>query len=128
MKRVTTPTPTEPILLSPANCFDLPRFVRTAPVQRVMDLCQVLQQTRTLGMLIGLPGTGKTWAAQYAAQNQPQPEMIPASPVIYTTADVDTTPVTLLTNLIACLGPDYRAPAPELARWVCCWIHRGKLP
>jgi DNA transposition AAA+ family ATPase len=126
MKRATAPAPTEQAL-SPANCFDLPRFVLTSPVQRAKDLCQVLQQTRTLGMLIGLPGVGKTWAVQYAAQNQPQPEMITASPVIYTTADVGNTPATLLTNLITCLGPDYRAPVPELTRWVCCWIHRREV-
>jgi DNA transposition AAA+ family ATPase len=53
--------------LSPANLFDLPGFIETQPTRRVADLCAALRQTRTLGLLIGLPGVGKTWAAQSAA-------------------------------------------------------------
>lgn len=76
-----------------ANCFDLPHFVLTAPVKRIVDLCQILQQTRTLGLLLGAPGVGKTWAVQYAAQNQPQPAEFSASPVLYTSDDVDNTAI-----------------------------------
>ncbi|MBC8509918.1 MAG: AAA family ATPase [Chloroflexi bacterium] len=113
--------------LSPANIFDLPRFVTTASTQRIADLCTALQQTRTLGLLIGLPGVGKTWAAQHVAQNQPRPKEITASPVLYTTVDVKNTARALLSNLLDCLGPDYRAPVPDMTRLACCWIHRREV-
>lgn len=124
--------PDEPLLpavpaTSPANCFDLTHFVLTNQVRRVMDLCRILQDTRTLGMLVGLPGVGKTWAAQYAAENQPQPELFTASPVLYTSVDVENSPRTLLTNLLNCLGPDYRAPVPDMTKLACCWIHRRQV-
>jgi predicted AAA+ superfamily ATPase len=112
---------------SPANAFDLPDFVETAHTRRVADLCSALQQTRTMSLLVGLPGVGKTWAVQYAAQQQHQPELITASPVLYTLVDVENTTHTLLANLLTCLGPDYRAPVPDLIRMTCCWIHRRQV-
>jgi DNA transposition AAA+ family ATPase len=120
------PIPSTPAT-SPANIFDLAHFVVTDQVRRVIDFCQVLQDTRTLGMLVGLPGVGKTWAAQYAAEHQPQPEEITASPVLYTSVDVENTPRVLLSNLLDCLGPDYRAPVPDMTKLTCCWIHRRQV-
>ena len=110
-----------------ANVFDLPYFVVTQQVKRVIDVCQALQQNRSLGLLVGLPGVGKTWAAQYAAAHQPQPEEITASPVLYTSVDVKNTPRALLFNLLDCLGPDYRAPVPDMTKLACCWIHRRQV-
>jgi DNA transposition AAA+ family ATPase len=113
--------------LSPANLFDLPAFVVTSQVRQVIDLCDALRQSRTLGLLTGTPGVGKTWAAQYAAQQQQEPEEITASPMLYTTIDVQNTPRALLGNLLDCLGPDYRAPVPDMARLACCWVHRRQV-
>ena len=113
--------------LSPANLFDLPGFIETKHTRRIADLCSALQQTRTLGLLIGLPGVGKTWAVQYAAQQQHQPELITASPVLYTAVDTENTSRTLLINLLTCLGPDYRAPVADMVRMACCWIHRRQV-
>lgn len=113
--------------LSPANAFDLPYFIETSHTRRALDLCSALQQTRTLGLLVGLPGTGKTWAVQYAAQKQHQPPLIIASPVLYTSVDVENTARTLLVNLLNCLGPDYRAPVPDMISMACCWIHRREV-
>ena len=112
---------------SPANIFDLDHLVVTDQVRQVVDLCQILQDTRTLGLLVGLPGVGKTWAAQYAAEHQPQPEEITASPILYTSVDVVNTPRALLSNLLDCLGPDYRAPVPDMTKLACCWIHRRQV-
>ena len=113
--------------LSPANVFELPCFVETPLTQRVLNLCSALQQTRTLGLLVGLSGVGKTWAVQYAAQKQHQPPLITASPVLYTTVDVENTARTLLINILTCLGPDYRAPVPDMITLACCWIHRREV-
>lgn len=113
--------------ISPANTFDLPCFVETPHTRRVFDLCSALQQTRTLGLLVGLTGVGKTWAAQWAAQKQHQPPLIIASPVLYTLVDVENTPRTLLANILNCLGPDYRAPVPDMISMACCWIHRREV-
>lgn len=112
---------------SPANAFDLPCFIETPHTCRVMDLCAALQKTRTFGLLVGLPGTGKTWASQYAAQKQHQPPLITASPVLYTSVHVENTSRTLLANIITCLGPDYRAPVPDMISMACCWIHRREV-
>lgn len=114
----------DPTRYSLANAFDLPGFVETREVQRVADLCQALRQTPTLGMLLGMPGVGKTWAVQHVAQNEPEPEDFRCSPVIYTSYEVKTEVRGLLINLLNCLGPDYRAPIGDMARLVCCWIHR----
>lgn len=113
--------------LSPANAFDLPGFIETTHTRRVMDLCTALQQTRTLGLLVGLSGVGKTWAVQHAAKKQHQPPLITASPMLYTSADVENTPRTLLINLLNCLGPDYRAPVQDMISLACCWIHRREV-
>lgn len=113
--------------LSPANLFDLPGFIETQHTRRVADLCSALRQTRTLGLLIGLPGVGKTWAVQSAAQQQHQPELITASPVLYTAVDTENTSRALLINLLTCLGPDYRAPVADMVRLACCWIHRRQV-
>jgi len=67
---------------------------------------------------------GKTWAVQYVAQQEPEPEDFISSPVLYTTVDVKNTPGSLLANLLNCLGPDYRAPVPEMINLTCCWTHR----
>jgi DNA transposition AAA+ family ATPase len=112
------------IRYSLANVFDLPGFVETREVQRVADLCQALRQTPSLGMLLGMPGVGKTWAVQYVAQNEPEPADFRCSPVIYTSYDVKAEVHGLLINLLNCLGPDYRAPIGDMTRLVCCWIHR----
>jgi hypothetical protein len=113
--------------LSPANLFDLPGFVETKHTRRVADLCSALRQTRTLGLLVGLPGVGKTWAVQYAAQQQHQPELITASLVLYTSLDSENTSRSLMINLLSCLGPDYRAPMADMTRMACCWIHRRQV-
>ncbi|MEW6402628.1 MAG: AAA family ATPase [Chloroflexota bacterium] len=112
---------------SPANAFDLPYLIETAHTRRITDLCAALQQTRTMGLLVGLPGVGKTWAVQHAAQQQHQPELILASPVLYTSVDVENTPRTLMFNILTCLGPDYRAPVPDMISMACCWIHRRQV-
>jgi hypothetical protein len=112
---------------SPANAFHLPGWIETVHTRKAADLCSALQQTRTMGLLVGLPGVGKTWAVQYAAQQQHQPELITASPVLYTSVDVEDTPRTLLVNLLTCLGPDYRAPVPDMISMACCWIHRRQV-
>jgi predicted AAA+ superfamily ATPase len=122
-KLLMPPTPE----FSPANAFDLPFFTETLHTHRVLDLCSALQQTRTLGLLVGLPGVGKTWAVQNAAQKQHQPPLILASPVLYTSVDVENTSRTLLTNILNCLGPDYRAPIPDMISMACCWIHRREV-
>ncbi len=83
-----------------------------------------MQHSHTLGFLVGLAGVAKTWAVQYAAQQVGQPEERLASPVLYTCIDVENTPRTFVRNLLTCLGPDYRAPVPDLTTLVCCWIHR----
>ena len=123
------PKPLMPAMpeLSPANAFDLPCFIETSHTRRIMDLCTALQQTRTLGLLVGLPGVGKTWAVQYAAQKQHQPPLITASPVLFTSVDVENTPRTLLINILNCLGPDYRAPVQDMISLACCWIHRREV-
>lgn len=109
---------------SPANAFDLPGFVETRQVRKVAGLCQALRQTQTLGALVGLPGVGKTWTLQHVAQQEPEPSEFLNSPVLYTAADVKGNARTFLVNLLNCLGPDYRAPIPDLSRLACCWIHR----
>lgn len=114
----------DPTRYSLANAFDLSGLVETQEVKRVADICQALRQTRSLGMLLGMPGVGKTWATQYVAQNEPEPEDFRCSPVIYTSYDVRTEVRGLLINLLNCLGPDYRAPIGDMTRLVCCWIHR----
>lgn len=110
-----------------ANAFDLPCFVETPYTRCAMDLCSALQQSRTLGLLVGVPGSGKTWAVQSAAQKQHQPPLIAASPVLYTSVDVENSPRPLLTNILNCLGPDYRAPVPDMINLACCWIHRREV-
>lgn len=112
---------------SPANAFDLPYLIETTHTRRVVDLCVALQQSRMMGLLVGLPGVGKTWAVQHAAQQQHQPELITASPVLYTSVDVENSPRTLLANILTCLGPDYRAPVPDMISMACCWIHRRQV-
>lgn len=114
-------------ILSPANFFDLPGFVETKHTRRVTDLCSALQQTRAMGLLVSLPGVGKTWAVQYAAQQQHQPELITASPVLYTSVDTENTSRSLMINILTCLGPDYRAPIADTTRLACCWIHRRQV-
>lgn len=117
----------DPPSFSPANLFDLPGFIETRHTRRVADLCSALRQTRTLGLLVGLPGVGKTWAVQYASQQQHQPELITASPVLYTSVDSENTSRSLMINLLTCLGPDYRAPMADMTRMACCWIHRRQV-
>jgi len=124
----------EPILalpptpqFSPANAFHLPCFIETVHTRKTADLCSALQQTRTMGLLVGLPGVGKTWAVQHAALQQHQPELIIASPVLYTSVDVENNPHALLANILTCLGPDYRAPVPDMISMTCCWIHRRQV-
>jgi DNA transposition AAA+ family ATPase len=107
-----------------ANAFHLPAFVETAQVQRAASLCRALRETQVLGVLVGLPGVGKTWATQYVAQQEPEPDDARFSPILYTVADVKSSPRAFLGNLLDCLGPDYRIPLPEMTRLVCCWIHR----
>ena len=113
-----------PVRYSLANVFDLPGFVATNEVQRVADLCQALRQTPSLGMLLGMPGVGKSWAVQHVAQHEPEPDDHRASPIIYTRYSLKSDVRGLLVNLLNCLGPDYRAPIGDLSRLVCCWIHR----
>ncbi len=107
-----------------ANVFDLPGFVETGQVRQAMGLCQALRETQTLGTLVGLPGVGKTWAAQHIAQHEPEPRRHFNSPVLFTTADVKGSARAFLANLLNCLGPDYRAPVTDMSRLACCWIHR----
>lgn len=110
--------------LSLANAFYLPQVVPTLQMQQVKDVCAALRQARMMGLLVGLPGVGKTWAVQHAAQLEPEPDVFIASPVLYTTADVVNTPEALLHNLLNCLGPDHRTTVPDMTQMVCCWLHR----
>jgi len=114
----------EDIRYSLANAFELPAFVTTLQVQRVHDFCEAVRKTHTVGLLTGMPGVGKTWAAQHKAQIEPEPEDFRTSPVLYTSADARAGIRGVLVDLLNCLGPDYRAPIGDMTRLVCCWIHR----
>ena len=96
----------------------------TKEIQRVADLCDALRQTPTLGLLLGMPGVGKSWAVQHAAAHVPEPADHRASPVIYTRYSLKSDVRGLLVNVLNCLGPDYVAPVGQMSRLVCCWIHR----
>jgi DNA transposition AAA+ family ATPase len=110
--------------LSPANVFDLPHLVPTTQVKRAVEICRAARLNHSISVIVGLPGIGKTWAVQYAAQRTIRGVEPGASPVLYTTVDVENTARAFVRNLLTCLGPDYRVSVSDAGRLVGCWIHR----